>query len=146
MVRAVAGPSVLMAATRGWCRCERGLAGGIVNAGGSFGQFVMAPIAISLTAAVGWAGALQWLGVLVLLALPAVWVKGNSNALAAQAAAASGQKTDRARGHCPGAGHTQLPVPGGGFLVCGFHVAFLATHLPGVIAACGWRDSGGWSR
>jgi hypothetical protein len=22
-----------------------------------------------------------------------------------------------------------------GFLVCGFHVAFLATHLPGVIAA-----------
>jgi predicted MFS family arabinose efflux permease len=24
-----------------------------------------------------------------------------------------------------------------GFFVCGFHVAFLATHLPGVIAACG---------
>ena len=33
----------------------------------------MAPIAISLTAAVGWASAMQWLGVLVLLALP-VWV------------------------------------------------------------------------
>ena len=29
----------------------------------------MAPIAISLTAAVGWASALQWLGVLVLLAM-----------------------------------------------------------------------------
>src|SRR5258706_16317042 len=25
----------------------------------------------------------------------------------------------------------------GGFSVCGFHVAFLATHLPGVITACG---------
>jgi predicted MFS family arabinose efflux permease len=24
-----------------------------------------------------------------------------------------------------------------GFFVCGFHVAFLATHLPGVLAACG---------
>ena len=24
-----------------------------------------------------------------------------------------------------------------GFFVCGFHVAFLATHLPGVVAACG---------
>lgn len=23
-----------------------------------------------------------------------------------------------------------------GFFVCGFHVAFLATHLPGVVAAC----------
>ncbi len=23
-----------------------------------------------------------------------------------------------------------------GFLVCGFHVAFIATHLPGVVAAC----------
>lgn len=100
---------------------KRGLASGIVNAGGSFGQFVMAPIAISLTAAVGWASAMQWLGVLVLLALPAVWVlKGNSNTLAAQAAA--------------------------GFLVCGFHVAFLATHLPGVIAACGLApEVGGWS-
>ena len=36
---------------------KAGLASGIVNAGGSFGQFVMAPIAISLTAAVGWASA-----------------------------------------------------------------------------------------
>lgn len=33
-----------------------------------------------------------------------------------------------------------------GFLVCGFHVAFLATHLPGVIAACGLApEVGGWS-
>ena len=33
-----------------------------------------------------------------------------------------------------------------GFLVCGFHVAFLATHLPGVIAACGLPpEVGGWA-
>src|SRR6478609_9126051 len=25
---------------------------------------------------------------------------------------------------------------GAGFFVCGFHVAFIATHLPGVVAAC----------
>jgi predicted MFS family arabinose efflux permease len=25
----------------------------------------------------------------------------------------------------------------GGFFVCGFHVAFIATHMPGVIALCG---------
>ena len=33
-----------------------------------------------------------------------------------------------------------------GFFVCGFHVAFLATHLPGVIAACGLPlQFGAWS-
>ena len=33
-----------------------------------------------------------------------------------------------------------------GFLVCGFHVAFLATHLPGVVAACGLPpEIGGWA-
>ena len=31
----------------------------------------------------------------------------------------------------------ELGLLAGGFFVCGFHVAFLATHLPGVIAACG---------
>ncbi len=145
----MAGPSVLMAASTRLVPPEkRGLATGIVNAGGSFGQFAMAPIAIGLTAAVGWASAMQWLGALVLLAVPAVLVlKGNSNALAAQAAAASGTKALSARQAISQA----LATPSyrylaAGFLVCGFHVAFLATHLPGVIAACGLPpEIGGWS-
>jgi len=145
----MAGPSVLMAASARLVPAhQRGLATGIVNAGGSFGQFAMAPIAIGLTATVGWASALQWLGVLVLLALPAVFIlKGNANALAAQAAAVSGQKALSARQAIGQA----LATPSyrylaAGFLVCGFHVAFLATHLPGVIAACGLApEFGGWS-
>jgi predicted MFS family arabinose efflux permease len=33
-----------------------------------------------------------------------------------------------------------------GFFVCGFHVAFIATHLPGVVAACGLPPSvGAWA-
>ena len=33
-----------------------------------------------------------------------------------------------------------------GFFVCGFHVAFLATHLPGVVAACGLPPQcGAWA-
>lgn len=114
----------------------------------AFGQFAMALVAIGLTAAVGWASAMQWLGVLVLLALPAAWVlRGNSNALAAQAAAASGRKALSAREAIAQA----LATPSyrylaAGFLVCGFHVAFLATHLPGVIAACGLPpEIGGWA-
>ena len=145
----MAGPSVLMAASTRLVPPEkRGLATGIVNAGGSFGQFAMAPIAIGLTAAVGWASAMQWLGALVLLAVPAVLVlKGNSNALAAQAAAASGTKALSARQAISQAIATpSYRYLAAGFLVCGFHVAFLATHLPGVVAACGLPpEVGGWS-
>ncbi|CAN7173275.1 MFS transporter [Polaromonas sp. LjRoot131] len=145
----MAGPSVLMAAsTRLVAPEKRGLATGIVNAGGSFGQFAMAPIAIGLTAAVGWASAMQWLGALVLLAVPAVLVlKGNSKALAAQAAAASGTKALSARQAISQAIATpSYRYLAAGFLVCGFHVAFLATHLPGVVAACGLPpEIGGWS-
>ncbi|MBH1965702.1 MAG: MFS transporter [Comamonadaceae bacterium] len=145
----MAGPSVLMAATARLVPADRrGMASGIVNAGGSFGQFAMAPIAIGLTAAVGWAASMQWLGVLVLLALPAIWMlKGNSKAIAAAAAAASGKRALTARealGQAlatPSYGLLAL-----GFMVCGFHVAFLATHLPGVVEACGLPPAiAGWS-
>ena len=58
---------------------RRGLATGIVNAGGSFGQFIMAPIAAALMVGLGWANAMQVMGLLVLLALPAAFLlKGNS--------------------------------------------------------------------
>lgn len=145
----MAGPSVLMAATtRMVPPAQRGMATGFVNAGGSFGQFAMAPIAIGLMASVGWASAMQWLGAIMLLALPAVFVlKGNSRALAAQSAAASGVEALSARE----AIRQALATPSYrylslGFLVCGFHVAFLATHLPGVVAACGLpREVGGWA-
>ncbi|ROR24716.1 putative MFS family arabinose efflux permease [Comamonas sp. BIGb0124] len=145
----MAGPSVLMAASTRLVPAERrGMATGIVNAGGSFGQFVMAPISIGLTATLGWVASMQWLGVLALLALPAIWVlKGNSKAIAAAAAAVSGKKALTAREALiqalatPSYGLLAL-----GFMVCGFHVAFLATHLPGVIEACGLPPViAGWS-
>ncbi len=145
----MAGPSVLMAATTRLVPAQkRGLATGVVNAGGSFGQFAMAPIAIGLMATVGWASAMQWLAVLILLAFPATLVlKGNSNQLAAQAAAASGVKPLTARQAIGQAiGTPSYRYLSMGFLVCGFHVAFLATHLPGVIAACGLPpEIGGWA-
>ena len=77
----MAGPSVLMAATtRLVPASQRGMATGIVNAGGSFGQFVFAPIAQGITAAAGWAAAMQSLALFSLLALPAAWVlRGRSS-------------------------------------------------------------------
>src|SRR3954469_11307210 len=71
----MAGPAVLMATAARLIPPEkRGLATGIVNAGGSFGQFVMAPIAGALIIGYGWAHAMQVLGLIVLLALPAAFL------------------------------------------------------------------------
>ncbi|WP_298924206.1 MFS transporter [uncultured Ramlibacter sp.] len=140
----MAGPAVLMAATTRLVPAhKRGLATGIVNAGGSFGQFIMAPIAAALMVGIGWASAMQVMGLLVLLALPAAFLlKGNS-----LQSAPAGQKVVGTRE----AIRTALRNPsylmlGAGFFVCGFHVAFLATHLPGVIASCGLPTQwAGWS-
>ncbi len=134
----MAGPSVLMAATTRLVPAERrGLATGVVNAGGSFGQFVMAPLAGVLIGSLGWVSAMQALGLLVLLALPAAWVlRGGGPASAAPGAPAP--VTLPAREALKKA--WALPsyrLLAAGFFVCGFHVAFLATHLPGVVASCG---------
>ena len=143
----MAGPSVLMAATTRLVPAEkRGLATGIVNAGGSFGQFVFAPIAQGLTVAAGWAVALQSLAAITLLALPAAWVlRGHSNAPATTGAAAV--KKESAREAITRAlADPSYRLLCAGFFVCGFHVAFLATHLPGVVAACGLPpEVGAWS-
>jgi predicted MFS family arabinose efflux permease len=91
---------------------------------------------------------MQWLGALILLALPAVFVlRGNSNHLAAQSAVASGGRPLTARQAISQAiGTPSFRFLSVGFLVCGFHVAFLATHLPGVVAACGLPpEIGGWA-
>jgi predicted MFS family arabinose efflux permease len=48
----------------------RGTASGIINAGGSFGQFVFAPLLQKLIQVFGWMGALWSLGLITLGALP----------------------------------------------------------------------------
>jgi len=140
----MAGPAVLMAATTRLIPPERrGLATGIVNAGGSFGQFVMAPIAAALMVGLGWANAMQVMGLLVLLCLPAAFLlRGNS-----LQAAPAGQKVLGTREAIRDAlRNRSYLLLGAGFFVCGFHVAFLATHLPGVIASCGLPTAwAGWS-
>ena len=140
----MAGPAVLMSATaRLIAPDKRGIATGVVNAGGSFGQFVMAPIAGALMLALGWASAMQVLGLIILLALPAAFVlKGNS----LQAAPAGAKPVGTREAVRMALRDRNFLLLGTGFFVCGFHVAFLATHLPGVIASCGLPvQFGAWS-
>ena len=113
------------------------LAAGVVNAGGSFGQFIMAPLAAALTASLGWMGALQALGFIVLLALPAAWVLRGPGPAAAPGAAAPAVALPAREAIRRALGTPSYLLLSAGFFVCGFHVAFLATHLPGVVAACG---------
>ncbi|MEP6972339.1 MAG: MFS transporter [Betaproteobacteria bacterium] len=140
----MAGPAVLMAATNRLVPGDRrGLATGIVNAGGSLGQFLLAPLAGVLLVGVGWANAMQLLALCVLLALPAAYLlKGHAGPLASAGVQVQGTGAAiRAALREPGYG-----LLAAGFFVCGFHVAFLATHLPGVIAACGLPvEFGAWS-
>jgi len=140
----MAGPAVLMAATNRLIAPEkRGMATGIVNAGGSMGQFLMAPIAGALLVGLGWANAMQVLALCILLALPAAFLlQGNALHVAAAGQPVVGTR-DAIRAALRNRSYLLL---GAGFFVCGFHVAFLATHLPGVIAACGLPVAfGAWS-
>lgn len=140
----LAGPSTLMAATMRLVPPDkRGLATGVVNAGGSFGQFVFAPVAQGITAIAGWATAVQALAAFTLLALPAAWVLRGTPAPAGTPAAPVESTGAAVRRALADPSYRLLAA---GFFVCGFHVAFLATHLPGVVAACGLPPSvGAWA-
>jgi MFS family permease len=143
----MAGPAVLMAATtRLVAPARRGLATGVVNAGGSFGQFIFAPIAQAITSAAGWVAALQTLGLLTLLALPAAWVLRGTTHAPATGAGAPARKQSTGEAVRAALTDSSFRLLAAGFFVCGFHVAFLATHLPGVVASCGLPPAvGAWS-
>jgi predicted MFS family arabinose efflux permease len=133
----------MAATTRLVAPAHRGLATGIVNAGGSFGQFVFAPVAQAITSAAGWMVAVQSLAALTLLALPAAWVLRAPPATPGAAAAPREGTRAAVKRALADPSYRLLAA---GFFVCGFHVAFLATHLPGVVASCGLPpEVGAWS-
>src|SRR3989440_3232220 len=140
----MAGLGVLMSAVARALPAEkRGLASGMVNAGGSFGQFVVAPLAALLTGAIGWIGALSALGFLSLAIVPLAWVLRGKHPPAAQGAAPEKSMNHAVRDAW---NRPSLLLLTAGFFVCGFHVAFIATHLPGVVALCGLPPAvGAWS-
>ena len=143
----VAGPAVLISAAARMIPPEKlGLAVGIVTAGASFGQFIMAPIAGALIISVGWGNAMQVLAMFVLLALPAAYLlRGQPHAAAAPSASTQKPLSTGQAIHQALRNPSYLML-GGGFFVCGFHVAFLATHLPGVVASCGLPTQwGAWA-
>ena len=112
---------------------SRGKAAGVVNAGGSMGQFVFAPVAQALIQAIGWMNALWALAVMTLAALPLVRTVAAPNAAAPVRTA--GESPWRAlRDAFKDGSYVLLNL---GFFTCGFHIAFLVTHLPQEVNLCG---------
>ncbi len=138
-----AGPSILLAAVARLVPVEkRAMASGIVNAGGSFGQFALVPLAQGLIGWVGWMAALWWLSVLMAASLPL------ASAPRGKGGGAAGSVRDERLGAALGRafGDQNYLLLNAGFFTCGFHVAFIATHLPGVVASCALPATvGAWS-
>jgi predicted MFS family arabinose efflux permease len=107
------------------------------------GQFAIVPLAQGLIGWAGWAAALLWLGGLAAAALPLAWcLRGKSEAPAAGATPHEpfGAALKRAFGD------PNYRLLNAGFFTCGFHVAFISTHLPGVVDSCQLPPSvGAWS-
>ena len=122
----------------------RGAASGVINAGGSLGQFVFAPLAQQLIQVQGWMGAMYSLAVITLLALPLVG-KLTGGAPAAHAAASAPDAGLRATLRQALRERSYLLLHAG-FFTCGFHIAFLVTHLPTEVDLCGLPASvASWS-
>jgi MFS family permease len=124
---------------------SRGTAAGVINAGGSFGQFVLAPIAQKLIGASG-VFALAWLALISLLALPLAWLLRRSPEAAAAHKAASAGDGGLRKAVTEAMRDRSYLLLHAGFFTCGFHIAFLVTHLPGEVALCGLSASvASWS-
>ena len=111
----------------------RGSASGVINAGGSFGQFVFAPVLQKLIQTFGWMGAMWSLAAMTLAALPLVRVLAPKG-YEAPKAHDDGGVWRAVRGAMGDRSYLLLHA---GFFTCGFHIAFLVTHLPSEVDLCG---------
>jgi predicted MFS family arabinose efflux permease len=107
---------------------KQSFAFGMITAGASFGIFALVPIVQLLIDAVGWRGTLTVLGVVsvVLIALASRLLPAD-NAQPMDVTAATEPMTQAVRRAFKNRNYILLTS---GFFVCGFHVAFIASHLP----------------
>jgi MFS family permease len=122
---------------------RRAFASGFINAGGSFGQFVFAPLMGAIIAGAGWIVAMLTMAATTLLTIPLAWPLRRKRAVVAPVlpdtvpvtpavpTIALGQQLRQAMRD-----RSYLCLHAG-FFTCGFHIAFLVTHLPGEVAMCG---------
>lgn len=131
--------SILIGATAQRLPAERrAFASGFINAGGSFGQFVFAPLVQFLIQRAGWITAMFTLAATTLLTIPLAWpLRGKPPAQSVVGhGAPSVDLTLGSQVRAAMRDRSYLCLHAG-FFTCGFHIAFLVTHLPGEVALCG---------
>ncbi|MES2899980.1 MAG: MFS transporter [Pseudomonadota bacterium] len=120
---------------------RRPFAAGFINAGGSFGQFVFAPLMQAIISSAGWVMAMLTMAATTLLTIPLAWPLRKAAGLKKAEAGAPPKPVE-----APGIGlGAQVKIAlrdrsylflHAGFFTCGFHIAFLVTHLPSEVALC----------
>jgi predicted MFS family arabinose efflux permease len=117
---------------------KRSFASGFINAGGSIGQLVFAPVVQAFIGFTGWVSAMFFTAAAALLTIPLALVlrqHGTTDVSAPSPVAAPhiglGEQVREAMRN---PSYLYLHI---GFFTCGFHVAFLVTHLPSELELCG---------
>ena len=140
-----AGFSVVLGAVGRAAPAEkRSAALGAASVGGSVGQFACLPYAQALIDGVGWSSALA------VMAASALVMVAAARGVAGRGAApeeTSGPVHDQSLGEALGEAcrHRGFWLLTAGFFVCGFHLAFVAVHLPAFVADGGlpaWLGAG----
>ena len=129
--------AILIGSTHSLSPSARSVAAGIINAGGSLGQLLFAPLIQVLIKGAGWRSGMLGVSIAALMTVPIAWLfreKRQMPHTSEPAAATSRGLREQL--------HVALRDPSylylnAGFFTCGFHIAFLVTHLPGNLQLCG---------
>src|SRR5918998_702528 len=112
---------------------------GLATAAGSLGQFAFAPLGQVFLADYGWQSALLLLALfMVLVPALAVALRGRGEVRASDGPELPARDAVR-----QAFGHGSYLLLVAGFFVCGFHVAFITTHLPAHITSVAGHSHGG---
>ncbi len=108
---------------------RRGIVFGMIIGASSLGMFLFVPGVQTLVLSLGWRQTMGLLAVTIaLLPLVAIALRGASTVEPDSALQSFGEAIGEARGH---SGYLLLTA---GFFVCGFHVTFVAVHLPAFLS------------
>jgi len=133
--------SVLIGATARNIKPERrAFASGFINAGGSMGQFLVAPLSQFVIATFGWVAAMYSLAVAALATIPLARLLTRSSRDPPEGVPVGTVTVDSGKSltvQLREAAHDRSYwCLHAGFFTCGFHIAFLVTHLPGEVRLC----------
>ena len=120
---------------------QRSRALGIVTAAGSVGQLVVVPMGQAFLTHFGWSRAFQLLGICTLVMVPLAFALRGQNDRPGDI-----REQPLVEALREASGHRGFWFLTAGFFVCGFHVTFIAVHLPAYLTDRGLApELGAWS-